>query len=258
MIAEEKGTVSPRSLAAEVAYIYCRVFASCKRLQRFARDLKVKSTGDSRDSASDRRDRRLRARRPLNLFRFVQAPPMASSSSPPQSSVLFARGVIARLAYWPALRIAVDQGWGGPESAEKRTWLASVLVDDFEEQDPQPDLDYVEDRLLQVMADEFDANLEDGSAEVVAKDIVRLWEEVSVVKTDLLKDFEDRAEKLKGKKIDVEEAAGDNSDWEDMSDDEEPEDEALQLVERQRAPKEQPEVDEDGFTTVKGKSKSHR
>ncbi len=181
-----------------------------------------------------------------------------ASSSPPQSSVLFARGVIARLAYWPALRIAVDQGWGGPESAEKSTWLASVLVDDFEEQDPKPDLDFVEDRLLQAMADEFDANLEDGSAEAVAKDIVSLWEEVSAGKTDLLKVFEESADKLKGKKITVEEAAGDNSDWEDMSDDDESEDEAPQLVESQRAPKEQPEVDEDGFTTVKGKGRSHR
>lgn len=180
-----------------------------------------------------------------------------ASSSPPQSSVLFARGVIARLAYWPALRIAVDQGWGGPESAEKRTWLASVLVDDFEEQDPKPDVDYVEDRLLQVMVDEFDADLEDGSAEAVAKDVVRLWEEVSTGKTDLLQEFEERADKLKGKKVDVEEAAGDNSDWEDMSDEEE-EDEAPQLLERPRAQKEEPEVDEDGFTVVKGKGKSHR
>nr|VWP00573.1 60 kDa chaperonin (GroEL protein) (Protein Cpn60) [Ganoderma boninense] len=121
-------------------------------------------------------------------------------SAPPQSSVLFARGVIARLAYWPALRIAVDQGWGGPESTEKRTWLASVLVDDFEEQNPKPDLDYVEDRLLQIMADEFDANLEDGSAEAVAKDVVRLWEEVSEGKTELLMDFETKADQLKGKK----------------------------------------------------------
>ncbi|KAM5540613.1 hypothetical protein V8D89_005644 [Ganoderma adspersum] len=180
-----------------------------------------------------------------------------ASPSPPQSSVLFARGVIARLAYWPALRIAVDQGWGGPESAGKRTWLASVLVDDFEEQDPKPDLDYVEDRLLQVMVDEFDANLEDGSAEAVAKDIVRLWEEISAGKTDLLKDFEDKADRLKGKKIEVEEAAGENSDWEDMSDDDESE-EAPQLVERQRTPEKQTEPDEDGFTTIKGKGKNHR
>ncbi|KAI0637594.1 Pre-rRNA-processing protein TSR2-domain-containing protein, partial [Trametes polyzona] len=175
---------------------------------------------------------------------------------PPPLSVLFARGVIARLAYWPALRIAVEQGWGGPESAQKRTWLASVLVDDFEEQDPKPDLDWVEDRLLQIMAEEFDAVLEDGSPEAVAKDVVRLWEELSAGRTQLLTEFEDRADRLKGKKIEVEEAAGDNSDWEDESGDDDDEEEdvdgdAPQLLDRRPPPaKEEPEVDEDGFVTV--------
>ncbi|KAI0662811.1 Pre-rRNA-processing protein TSR2-domain-containing protein [Cubamyces menziesii] len=187
----------------------------------------------------------------------------STPAAPSQTSILFARGVIARLAYWPALRIAVDQGWGGPESAEKRTWLASVLVDDFEEQDPKPDVDYVEDRLLQVMTDEFDAVLEDGSAEAVAKDVVRLWEEVVAGRTELLVEFEERADKLKGKKLQVEEAAGDNSDWEDESgdedEDEELDEQAPQLLGSQpRPPKEEPEVDADGFTTVKGKGKSHR
>ncbi|KAI0366251.1 hypothetical protein BV20DRAFT_665673 [Pilatotrama ljubarskyi] len=186
----------------------------------------------------------------------------SAPSNPPPTSVLFARGVIARLAYWPALRIAVDQGWGGPESAEKRTWLASVLVDDFEEQDPKPDVDYVEDRLLQVMADEFDAVLEDGSAEAVAKDVVRLWQEVSAGGTALLSEFEERADKLRGKKVQAEEGAGDNSDWEDDSDEDEDgedDEQAPQLLDHpQRTPKEEPEMDEDGFITVKGKGKSHR
>ena len=189
-----------------------------------------------------------------------------SSDTPSQTSILFARGVIARLAYWPALRIAVDQLWGGPESAAKRTWLASVLVDDFEDAPSAadtPDADYVEDRLLQVMADEFDAVLEDGSAEAVAKDLVRLWAEIGLGRDALVREFEERADKMKGKAVQAEEAAGDNSDWEDMSDDEEGEDEgaeeAPQLLDsRERPPKEEPEVDADGFITVKGKGKSHR
>ncbi|RPD52859.1 hypothetical protein L226DRAFT_555598 [Lentinus tigrinus ALCF2SS1-7] len=189
---------------------------------------------------------------------------MSTQAAPSQTSILFARGVIARLAYWPALRIAVDQSWGGPESASKRTWLASVLVDDFEEASDTPDADYVEDRLLQVMADEFDAVLEDGSAEAVAKDVMRLWAEVTQGTDALVKEFEERADKLKGKKVQAEEAAGDNSDWEDMNDEEDedeegPGEEAPQLLDsRQRPPKEEPEVDADGFTTVKGKGKSHR
>ena len=75
----------------------------------------------------------------------------APAAAPAPASVLFARGVIARLALWPALRIAVEQGWGGPESAEKRTWIASVIVDSFEEEDPKPDVPYVEEMLLQVL-----------------------------------------------------------------------------------------------------------
>lgn len=178
--------------------------------------------------------------------------------------MLFARGVIARLALWPALRIAVEQGWGGPESAEKRTWIASVIVDSFEEEDPKPDVPYVEMQLLQIMEDEFETALEDGSAEAVAKDVVRMWEEVQNGASELVKHFEEQAEKMKGRKIQVEEVAGDNSDWEDESGDEdgEDEDDAPMLVDPQTQlppqSKAEPEVDEDGFTMVKGKGKSHR
>ncbi|KAI0759725.1 Pre-rRNA-processing protein TSR2-domain-containing protein [Trametes elegans] len=183
----------------------------------------------------------------------------ASTAPPPPTSVLFARGVLARLAYWPALRIAVDHGWGGPESAAKRTWLASVLVDDFEDQQGQVDADYVEDRLLQVMADEFETVLEDCSAEAVARDLVRLWAEVGAGGMKLLQEFEERADRVKGKTVQAEEAAGDESDWEDESGEEDEDEHAPQLLDQQpRPPREEPEVDADGFVTVKSKGKSHR
>ena len=176
------------------------------------------------------------------------------------ASILFARGVIARLAYWPALRIAVDQAWGGPESAEKRTWFASVIVDAFEEQDPSPDDQYVEEMLLQMMEDEFSANLEDGSAENVAKDVVRLWEDIHVGKQDLVVLFEQQAERLKGKTLQVQEEVGSGSESEDDEDGEEDEsDEAPQLTDQGHGPtKQEPQIDEDGFTLVQGKGKGRR
>ncbi|KAJ3544187.1 hypothetical protein NM688_g5770 [Phlebia brevispora] len=195
----------------------------------------------------------------------MSAPSSTAVDTPSDTSVLFARGVIARLAVWPALRVAVDQGWGGPESAQKRTWIASVVVDAFEEEDPVPDATYIELQLLQIMEDEFETELEDGSAEVVAKDVVKLWNEVQAGSQDALKEFEEQAEKLKGKKVQVEEAAGDDSDWEDESGEEgmdEDDTEAPQLLDTQsmpaRPPKPEPEVDEDGFTVIKGKGRSHR
>jgi len=187
---------------------------------------------------------------------------------------LFARGIVARLALWPALRLAVDEQWGGPESAQKRTWLASVLVDAFEEhasqpqQYPKPDVYYVEETLLQAMEDEFDVVLEDGSAEAVAKDVVRMWEEVGVEggSDGIVRGFEEQAAKVKGKKVQAQ-RSGDSGDEEDWSDDGEEgsEEESMDtdpvptLVPVESAPKKpEPEVDEDGFTTVKAKGKSHR
>lgn len=170
--------------------------------------------------------------------------------------------MIARLAIWPALRVAVAENWGGPAGAEKRTWLASELVDAFEREHPPPDAPYVEDMLLQVMEDEFDTVLEDGSAEVVAKDIVAMWDAAQGGNSELVQKFETHAEKTKGKKIQVEEAAGDDDDWSDESgseDGSDDEDEAPMLVDSQqpRPHKQEPEVDEDGFTVVEGKGTRH-
>jgi pre-rRNA-processing protein TSR2 len=185
------------------------------------------------------------------------------SPTPSPTFVLFARGIIARLAIWPALRLAVDQNWGGPHGAEKRRWLASIIVDAFEQEPQDLDVWYVEEMLAQVMADEFEVELEDGSVEGVAKDMVRLWEEVRGGKGEMVLRFESLAEGLKGKKVPVEEQIGsgsegdsdeDEDDWED--EDEEP----PQLLDRSRENNNDhlssgPEIDEDGFTLVKGKGR---
>lgn len=184
-------------------------------------------------------------------YHTTMSPATATPSTPLLTSVLFARGVISRLEYWPALRIAVDQGWGGPESGDKRTWIASVIVDAFEQQEPPPDDQYIEEILLQVMEDEFMANLEDGSAEGVAKDIVHLWEDIHGGKQDLVAQFEEQAEKLRETKPRVSEVCN-GSDWEDGEDKEdESEEDAPELLNRGS-----PQVDEDGFTLVQSKGRA--
>ena len=111
------------------------------------------------------------------------------------------------------------------------------------------------------MADEFEAVIEDGSAESVAKDIVLIWDETRIGKQDLVLKFEDLADKTKGKKVNAQEKAisDDEEDWEDDDegeDDESDGDEAPQLLQHPepKLPRE-PEVDEDGFTMVKGKKR---
>ncbi|KAJ7483928.1 Pre-rRNA-processing protein TSR2-domain-containing protein [Mycena galericulata] len=186
----------------------------------------------------------------------------STPAAPPPSSVLFARGVIARLATWDTLRLAVQENWGGAGAPQKRTWLASAIVDAFEETVPTPDDQYVEELLLQVLADEFDADLADGSAEPVALDIVRMWEETRLGREEMVLRFEAKAESVRGKRAVAQEVPSkDAEEWEDEDDEDEDEsmeeeEEAPQLVEPRR--REEPEIDEDGFTMVKGKGKSHR
>ncbi|KAJ7196938.1 Pre-rRNA-processing protein TSR2-domain-containing protein [Mycena pura] len=187
--------------------------------------------------------------------------------APAPSSVLFARGVIARLDVWDTLRVAVQEGWGGSGATEKRMWLASVIVDAFEETVPTPDDQYVEEILVQVLADEFDTDLQDGSAEPVAVDLVRLWDETRVGRDDLVLRFEARADRMRGKRAvaqevpskDAEEWEGEDGDDDDDSPMDE-DDEVPQLMEPSSEPRgrQEPEIDEDGFTMVKGKGKAHR
>ncbi|KAK7053741.1 Pre-rRNA-processing protein TSR2-domain-containing protein [Favolaschia claudopus] len=187
-----------------------------------------------------------------------------ASAAPPPSSVLFARGVIARLATWDTLRLAVQEGWGGSGASQKRTWLASVIVDAFEETVPTPDDQYVEEILVQVLADEFDTDLEDGSAEAVAVDVVRLWEDTRLGRDELVLRFESKADSMHGKRAVAQEIPNNDADeWEDEEGDEDEDEDAMD--EEEEVPKlmeprqrDGPEIDEDGFTLVKGKGTSHR
>ena len=185
-----------------------------------------------------------------------QQPPSPPPPPPNPSLVLFARGVIARLELWPALRIAVEQGWGGPDSHAKRRWLASVLVDAFDHS-PTPDAEYVALMLAQILEDEFGASVEDGSVEAVAADVVRLWG----AGEDAVREWERKADGARAKRVDVREVVGEDEDEdgdeedEEEWEDEEDEDEAPQLLgtagdSQQRPSKHDPVVDEDGFTLV--------
>ncbi|KIK94404.1 hypothetical protein PAXRUDRAFT_68541, partial [Paxillus rubicundulus Ve08.2h10] len=204
-------------------------------------------------------------------------------AQPHPHTILFARGTIARLALWPALRLAVHQSWGGPQSQEKQRWLAGVIIDQFEESivystsastshptpthapTPQPPGEEdIEELLLQIMSDEFEVVLEDDSGAAVSKDIVRLFHSVCTGDDTHVKELEAQAERIKGKTPQYEIGAGSGSDWEDEDgeDDEseseggEGEGDIPQLLDRSGGGgREELEVDEDGFTMVKKKGR---
>lgn len=208
----------------------------------------------------------------------TQQPP----PSPPSPVILlFARATIATLDLWPALTIAVREQWGGRDSAEKKTWIASVLIDEFESRSsstplPTDDLpldeDDIGDLLAQIMSDEFDANVEDGSIEAVAKDLVRVWKGIVAANSQgqeqrlqmegVVGEMESRAAKLgtsvqatagPGPEVDSDEESGSGSESEGGDDDDDAMDvdEAPQLV----PARQEPVVDEDGFELVQKKGR---
>ncbi|KAF8127241.1 Pre-rRNA-processing protein TSR2-domain-containing protein [Boletus edulis] len=182
-------------------------------------------------------------------------------STPHPNTILFTRGTLARLTLWPTLRLAVHASWGGPASAEKQRWLAGVLVDQFEPFIPPPDEIYVEELLLQIMADEFDVVLEDDSAAAVARDIVKLFETVCAGDETFVKEFETQADMVKGKlpkhEMGVGSGSESGSEWEDDEDEEtESEGESIPQLLNHSKPREEPQVDEDGFTMIKKKRSS--
>ncbi|TFB07160.1 Pre-rRNA-processing protein TSR2 [Trichoderma ghanense] len=204
----------------------------------------------------------------------AQLPPAATRQSN------FEQAVACALHLWPALTLAVQNGWGGPDSADKRDWFAGAVVDlfpEFADAQPgeaaktaaeEPDMEDVETVLLQVMVDEFEVNIDDDSTLEVARSIVKARSECAIGEfNEEVKKLRERFANRKGTKVDQmfkqAEDQDQDTDWEsgDSGEDDDEEnggdvdmDEAPPLV---SVPKEKPapEVDEDGFTKVTRKKR---
>ena len=126
--------------------------------------------------------------RPRRMCRFKHSsscPASASSPDPQQLQTAFDHGIWYILSLWPALQVACQNHWGGPNCDDKRDWFAGAISDLFTER-PDTDFEDLVEVLLQVMQDEFDTRVEDDSEEEVARTILvlrkRLSEEASECK----------------------------------------------------------------------------
>ncbi|GAW13872.1 hypothetical protein ANO14919_032630 [Xylariales sp. No.14919] len=209
--------------------------------------------------------------------------------SPETRQQQFEQSVAISLHLWQSLTIAVQNNWGGPDSSDKRDWLAGVIVDMFpsfvelaavaiastantpsqngtksqsKKLPDEPIVEDVEETLLQVMFDEFEANVDDQSEAEVADRIMKCRAQCAVGDFALVEELRARWLETKGKKV-VAQAAADqdqDTDWESGSDDDEDDDEngdpdvdmndAPALVPVAPREKPQPEIDEDGFEKV--------
>ncbi|KAK5995022.1 Pre-rRNA-processing protein TSR2 [Cladobotryum mycophilum] len=203
----------------------------------------------------------------------AQLPPAATRQSEFEQAVAFS------LHLWPSLTLAVQNNWGGPDSADKRDWFAGAVVElfpEFTDAQPdqaakkstvdEPDMEDVETVLLQVMIDEFEVNVDDDSGLEIAKGIVKARAQCAIGQFDEVNTLRERFNNLKGKKVDQlfkqAEDQDQDTDWE-SGDSEDDEDDNSGDVDMDEAPplvpvtkeKPAPEVDEDGFTKVTRKKR---
>ncbi|KAF2624585.1 pre-rRNA-processing protein-like protein TSR2 [Macroventuria anomochaeta] len=188
--------------------------------------------------------------------------PATTTAIPTELQDKFDLGIWHCLFNWPTLTVAVTNQWGGPDSSDKRDWLAGQISELFTNE-PLTDAEDVEVMLLQVLEDEFGCRVEDETEIAVARDIMAIRKEVGEGRTGTIDSLHEKWESRKGKEVatgNVQVCEGHQEDMDSV--DEESEDEDVDMDEapalvpaRPREPKPEPEVDEDGFEKVVGKKR---
>ena len=169
---------------------------------------------------------------------------------------------------WPALTLAIQNGWGGDTRLgnDKRDWLAGS-ISELLSTSQLAQLDDLEEVLLQVMLDEFEVVVDDDSAFDVA---TKIWHGRTKVLNGDFAEVQETYEKCRkngGGKVkavqqpDDEGQETDGSDedeeWNGIQDHDGDEEmgEAPALVEKPKREKIEPQVDEEGFTMVQKKKR---
>ncbi|KAL6710131.1 rRNA accumulation-related protein [Coniothyrium glycines] len=188
--------------------------------------------------------------------------PSTTTTIPDELQNKFDLGIWHTLFNFADLTVAVQNQWGGPDSSDKRDWLAGQISELFASE-PSTDAEDVEVMILQVLEDEFGIRLEDETEIQVARDIMAIRKELSEGNTSAVDALQKKWEERKGKEVSTgsvnvkesnQEADWDSVDEESDEDDEDVEmGEAPALVPAKAKP--EPEVDDDGFTKVVGKKK---
>ncbi|KAI4211527.1 MAG: hypothetical protein LQ351_005703 [Letrouitia transgressa] len=175
--------------------------------------------------------------------------------------------ITLHLSLWPALTLSVNNSLGGPLSSQKRDWFAGAVSSVLSStSDSDLDVPYLEEFLLQVMNDEFEVNVDDESAEDVARwilegrkrclegdfraveDVVRRWKESTGKKGGVGEVMWQEVEGEETKGYSEEDDESDGKKDVEMN-------EGPELVAPPKRKKVAPKVDEEGFTVVIGKKR---
>ena len=83
------------------------------------------------------------------------------------------------LTPWPALLMAIENSFGGPDTREKADWLREVIAE-FVLSKKAIDRDDLESFILSIMETEFNTYVEDGSCSKLCAAIVRVYSAVQL------------------------------------------------------------------------------
>jgi pre-rRNA-processing protein TSR2 len=84
------------------------------------------------------------------------------------------KAVRASVAIFPALQLAIEQGMGGSQAREKEEWLVSVTYDFIRDNKFNPEIYELEDFIGEIIDNEFDTVVDDGSLEILSRNIYQL------------------------------------------------------------------------------------
>jgi len=174
----------------------------------------------------------------------------------------FELGVSMIVYRWETLQTAVDNLWGGPNSADKRDWITGIIVDSFKENE-EIDIIYIHELLFNAMQDEFGVMVEDESTVVVGQRVVEAYKECLAGNFENIKHMYEHWKETQSRRDRERRTVkvGEDPLNPDSSDTESNENDVPELVEREEdsdamdvddEPKQrqEPEVDDDGFTIV--------
>lgn len=188
---------------------------------------------------------------------YVEAPEGAQSlkfSNEKQQAKL-ELGICMAMYKWDELTTAVENLWGGPNSAEKRDWLSGVVIELFEEK--AVDLVLIEETLLYAMVDEFDTEIDNDSALEIADLVMKIYKDCNLEKYDRVDTLYEAYQRKSASRTQAQAvvvgADPNNPDSSDAEDDEEDDtpalvqeaDDGMDIDESSG-----PTVDDDGFELV--------
>lgn len=196
---------------------------------------------------------------------YVEAPEGTLLFSNELQQAKFELGVCMAIYKWEELTTAVDNQWGGANSADKRDWISGVVIDLFKEE-KIVDIQLIEETLLYAMVDEFDTEIDNDLALEIAALVFKVYQECAAQNYATVEQMYNAWQEKQANRarhvvlVEADPNNPDDSSSEDEDDEEEHSheghhhhDDAMEVDEPQG-----PVVDDDGFQMVQPKRKGRR